>query len=401
MHLPFMMRETKIMKDRCIFMGNSIALEYTDVLGPLDLCGRLSYRTITREDTVAVRWMESYIQSHPNSHFLQMPQWADVKAGWDWRGILVYRDGMLAGAMSVLIRRLLPGISLFYVPRGPVCDRKDPFVMSELMVAAENLAREQGAILMLMDPDESSDNRIFREIMTSLEFREREDTGFGNIQAQHVFRLPLLKWSREEVFQHFSAKTRYNIRLALRKGVQVRQYSGANQIPERELEAFSALMEETGQRDRFLVRDQEYFRRVLRSLGREAVLFMAYLGEEPIAGTIGVFSGRKGWYLYGASANAHRNAMPNYLLQWEMIQYALEQDCRFYDFRGVPGDQDQDNPLHGLYRFKKGFGGDYTKFTGLYVYRFRPVLAWCFELALGVLRKYRTIRLKHGKTPPV
>ena len=378
-------------------MENIISLEYTDVLGPLDLCGRLSYRTVTKADTVAVRWMESYIQSHPNSHFLQMPQWADVKAGWDWRGILVYRDGKLAGAMSVLIRRLLPGVTIFYVPRGPVCDRKDPFVMSQMLVAAEDLAREHGAILMMMDPDEPDENRIFREIMESLDFHERQDSGFGNIQAQHVFRLPLLNRSREDVFQNFSAKTRYNVRLALRKGVQVRQFSGACRVPEKELEAFSALMAETGQRDRFLVRDKEYFRRVLKSLGREAILFMAYLDEQPIAGTIGVFSGRKGWYLYGASGNAHRSVMPNYLLQWEMIRYAMEQHCQFYDFRGVPGDVSADHPLHGLYRFKKGFGGEYCKFTGLYVYRFRPILARCFELALRILRKYRSLRLQPAK----
>lgn len=375
-------------------MENTIyALNYRDVLGPLDLCGRLSWRIIGPEDTVAVEWMATFMASHPCSHFLQMPRWATVKTAWDWRGILVYRDGMIAGAMSVLIRRLLPGMSVFYVPRGPVCDRNDPFVMSELLVTAEALAQEHGALLLMMDPDEPDSNRVFREIMESLGFQEREDSGFGNIQAQHVFRLALLKKSREEVFGDFSSKTRYNIRLALRKGVQVKRFCGDDRIPETELENFTALMEETGKRDRFLVRDKEYFRRVLRSLGREAVLFMAYLEDVPIAGTIGVYSGRKGWYLYGASSNAHRNAMPNYLLQWEMILCAMERHCQFYDFRGVPGDVSEDYPLHGLYRFKKGFGGTYMKFTGLYIYRFRPLLARCFEAALYCLRKYRTLKL--------
>jgi len=102
-----------------------------------------------------------------------------------------------------------------------------------------------------------------------------------------------------------------------------------------------------------------------------------------------VFSGGKSWYLYGASGNVHRNAMPNYLLQWAMIRWALKENCRFYDFRGVPGDLAEDNPLYGLYRFKKGFGGVYTRFTGLFIRRYRPVAARCFEKGLRLFRRLR------------
>ena len=126
-------------------------------------------------------------------------------------------------------------------------------------------------------------------------------------------------------------------------------------------------------------------------MGKDAVLFMAYLDDTPIAGTIGIFSGHKGWYLYGASSNAHRNVMPNYLLQWEMIRESLRRNCVFYDLRGVPGELEEDNPLYGLYRFKKGFGGTYTKFSGLFARRYRPLFAWCFEIAL---RCFRILRAK-------
>lgn len=368
--------------------------DYSQVLLPLDLCGRLSYQIISREDGAAVKRMAAFVDSHDNSHFLQSPRWAGVKEYWKWRGILVYRDGRVAGAMSVLIRPLVLGMSVLYAPRGPICDRNDPFVMSELLVAAEALAAEFGALLMMADPDEAYTNGLFREIMGSLGFREQEDVGFDNIQAQHVFRLALQGKNEEQVFENFCSKTRYNIRLALRKGVSVRKFYGDERIPEAELEAFTRLMQETAQRDHFIARGKEYYRGVFRALGREAVLFMAYLEDTPIAGTIGVFSGRKGWYLYGASSNAHRNAMPNYLLQWEMIRHAMGRYCVFYDFRGVPGDLSEDHPLHGLYRFKKGFGGEYLKFTGLFIYRFRPLLARCFELALKCLRKFRALKLR-------
>lgn len=367
-------------------------LQYPDhsaALGQVDLCGRLSYQIISRENAAAVQRMAAFVDSHENSHFLQSPRWAGVKEFWKWRGILVYRDGRVAGAMSVLIRPLVLGMSILYAPRGPVCDRNDPFVMSELLVAAEALAAEQGALLLMTDPDEPYTNGIFRDIMDSLGFHEREDVGFDNIQAQYVFRLSLRDKNEEQVFENFCSKTRYNIRLALRKGVTIRKFYGDERLPEAELDAFTQLMRETAQRDHFIARGKEYYRGVFRSLGKEAVLFMAYLEDTPIAGTIGVFSGRKGWYLYGASSNAHRNVMPNYLLQWEMIRCAMKRYCVFYDFRGVPGDLSEDHPLHGLYRFKKGFGGDYLKFTGLFVYRFRPILARCFETALKVFRRLR------------
>ena len=123
-------------------------------------------------------------------------------------------------------------------------------------------------------------------------------------------------------------------------------------------------MQATGQRDHFQVRGREYFHALLRAMGEDARLLMACHGDSPIAGAIEVFCGEKAWYLYGASSNDHRNLMPNYLLQWEMIRWAVEKGCRVYDFRGVSGDVSEDNPLYGLYRFKKGFGGDFTEFVG-------------------------------------
>lgn len=333
--------------------------------------------------------MEVFVKNHEKSHFLQMPRWADVKEAWQWRGILAYENRHIVGAMSVLIRPLPFGFSLLYAPRGPVCDRNDPYVMACLLGAADDLAVRENALELLTDPDELYTNQAFRELMDAWGFREQEDAGFDNVQAQHVFRLYLTGKTEESVFADFCQKTRYNIRLAQRKGVQIRKYSGEEVIPEAELDAFNRLMEETGRRDRFIPRGEAYYQRVFDSLGRDAVLFMAYLEDTPIAGTIGVFSGRKGWYLYGASANAHRNVMPNYLLQWQMIRESMERGCVFYDFRGVPGELREDNPLYGLYRFKKGFGGTYTKFTGLFIRRYRPFLARCFELALKYFRALR------------
>ena len=101
-----------------------------------------------------------------------------------------------------------------------------------------------------------------------------------------------------------------------------------------------------------------------RISARIARIYLAYYEGQPIAGSLAIHYGDKVWYLYGASSNEHRNVMPNYLVQWEMIRWAIETGCRIYDFRGVSGYLDESNPLYGIYRFKKGFSGELTEFIG-------------------------------------
>jgi lipid II:glycine glycyltransferase (peptidoglycan interpeptide bridge formation enzyme) len=96
----------------------------------------------------------------------------------------------------------------------------------------------------------------------------------------------------------------------------------------------------------------------------KARIFLAEYDGRVVAGTLALILGQKAWYLYGASSNAYRNVMPNYLIQWRMIQWSKENGCALYAFRGVSGDLDESNPLYGLYRFKKGFNGEFTEFVG-------------------------------------
>ena len=131
---------------------------------------------------------------------------------------------------------------------------------------------------------------------------------------------------------------------------------------------FARIMVETGLRDNFATRPPEYFAAMLDNFGEKCRLYMAFYEDKPIAGTLAIHYGDKVWYLYGASSNEYRNLMPNYLLQWRMIQWAIETGCRVYDFRGVSGDISEDNPHYGLYRFKQGFHGEFTEFVGEYDY---------------------------------
>ena len=118
-------------------------------------------------------------------------------------------------------------------------------------------------------------------------------------------------------------------------------------------------------------------------------LLMAYYEGKPISGIIPIMYGNKTWYLYGASSNEHRNLMPNYLLQWEMIRQAIQNGCDVYDFRGVSGVVVESHPQYGLYRFKKGFGAEFTEFIGEVYLPFKPLTYKLYKFAE---KSFRTLR---------
>lgn len=330
---------------------------------------------------------EAFVAAHPKGHFAQSVMWSRQKPQWKWEA-LVSRDesGSIKGALSVLIRKV-PGtpFTLMYGCRGPVCDIDDKATIADLVSGAKALAKKYHSYVLKLDPDVPVENTEFAGIMTDLGFKIAGDgKNFEAIQPKFVFRLYLNGRSQEELMASFHQKTRYNIRLAQRKGVVVK-ICGQEAVPD-----FARLMLETGVRDGFVTRQESYFADMLKNLGDHARLYMAYAEDIPIAGTLAIAYGDKVWYLYGASSNEHRNLMPNYLLQWNMIQWAQELGCRVYDFRGVSGDLSEDNPLYGLYKFKKGFNGEFTEFVGEMDLVFNPLIAWGVKHGGDVFKALRT-----------
>ena len=330
---------------------------------------------------------EAFVQSHPKGNFAQSYLWGKQKPMWQWDAIAVRgEDGAIRGSLAVMTRKV-PGIgrTLMYGCRGPVCDLDDRETFSQLLDGAKVLAKKYKSYVIKIDPDVPSSNTAFSSMLQSFGFRAKEGgNNFEAIQPRYVFRLNVEGKTEEELLANFHQKWRYNIRLAERKGVTVR-ICGKEMVP-----AFSDLMLTTGVRDGFVTRKPEYFAAMLDNLGEHARLYMAFdPNDTPIAGTLAIHYGDKVWYLYGASSNEHRNLMPNYLLQWRMIQWAVETNCRIYDFRGVSGDVSEDNPLYGLFRFKQGFGGDFTEFVGEMDLVLSPVIYWAVEHGTSVFKELR------------
>ncbi len=302
---------------------------------------------------------DRFVYSHPKGHMMQTSAWGKVKKEWDWTGFIC-RDvsGAIKGVCAVLIRKIpMTPFKMMYAPRGPVCDLSDSDTVRELLTSAAQYGKKNGAYTFKIDTDTPYDNTAYIELLKSIGFSFKErGAGFDTIQARYIFRLDVAGKTPDEVKAGFHSKTRYNIGLSERKGVRI-EIKGKEACKD-----FHDLMLITGARDNFATRDTSYFERIMDAFGDDARIYFAYYEDELLAGALDVHVGDKIWYVYGASSNSHRNLMPTYLVQWSMIKWAIEEGCSWYDFRG--GYPDENNPLHGIFRFKQGFCPEYTEFMG-------------------------------------
>lgn len=325
---------------------------------------------LNQADAAACREYEGFVHKHPNGSFMQSLQWARVKSNW-MREVLLVRDqqGQLAGTALLLIQPV-PYIrkTMLYAPRGPVCAYDDAATLREIITGIESVAKEYQACLFRSDPDIGREDRESLAVFKQLGFRHQYNPPeFTTIQPRNSYVLPLEGKSPEEIFMSFHHKWRYNIRLAKRKGVVCESHG-----PEG-LDAFYTLMRETGKRDGFQIRSRAYFHRLLDAFGENARLYICSKDGVPLSGAIVLRDGRSVSYLYGASTAAQRNMMPNYLMQWTMIQWAMDSGCKSYDFMGIPHYDRPDHPNHGVYRFKKGFGGEIHTAPGEFDLHLSPV----------------------------
>lgn len=315
----------------------------------------------------------NFIAGAPKGHILQSYEWGEIKGRGEWEPLrLIVEDetGTPQAALSIL-KRKIPVINktIFYAPRGPVGDINNWTLLDFLFNAAKNLGHQHKAIFLKIDPDIPIEHATFSDYLRTRGFQASDKgEGFEGVQPRFVFRLDI-RPDEETLFSNLHQKTRYNVRLASKKGVEIREDCGKDELP-----TFYQILQETTERDKFLVRPYNYFNLLWDYLTPPGYLklFMAYYQGQPIAGTLAFLYGDKAWYIYGASSNRHRNVMPNYLLQWTMIKWAKANNCTMYDFRGVPGHVPEDHPLYGLVRFKKGFNGDYTEFIGEYDIIYSP-----------------------------
>lgn len=327
---------------------------------------------------------DNFVRSHSQGHFLQSWGWGTLKAGAGWHPLRValwdrQREQIVAGAQ--ILRRTVAHMSprlghLAYIPRGPVLDwshqeNANPASseISELFFAQLlPFLHKRGAIALHLElplSDDEEQSIQARHTLTALNFHP--------VRPVQPIRTIMLDLTADEqsLLANMKEKWRYNIRLAGRKGVQVRPARGRE-----DMQAWYSLLQTTGQRDQFGIHSFDYYWRawqIFEPLQQAQLLLAEYEGQ-PLAGIFVGCMARKAIYLYGASGNAYRNLMPNYLLQWEAIRWAKTRGATSYDLWGIPETDDADEAMAGVYRFKSGWGGRITRFAGNYEYVFHPLI---------------------------
>ncbi len=326
-----------------------------------------------------VEW-DAFISRFPNPHILQTTAWGKLKAEFGWQ--LAHVVAQDCGT-QILIKRLMPGINFAYIPKGPVGSTKD-----ELWTEIDTICREKDCAFIKVEPDEwLKDDGVQDEDQYYLSKKLVKSA--HSIQPMRTLLIDLAG-DESQILGRMKQKTRYNINLALKKNVIIK--------PQVELSAFYDLMKMTGNRDQFGIHSFAYYQRAYDLFHEhdQCLLLLAEYEGTPISALIAFRVGNRAWYFYGASSNLHRDRMPNYLLQWEAIRWAKLQGCSEYDLWGVP-DVDLENleanfakrndGLWGVYRFKRGFGGELKRSIGPWDKVYNPFLYRLYSIWL----KYRKV----------
>jgi len=284
-----------------------------------------------------------FLDKYPEVHILQTAEWGELKGGFGWEPVrLVSGDS----GVQILFRELPLGFTIGYLPK--------PLPGSEQLIPEiDRVCHQKRAIFLKIEPD------AWQNSLTPMGEGRGVRESPHNIQPPRTI-IVSLAGSDDEILARMKQKCRYNVRLAEKKGITVRAWD--------DLEGFHRLMQVTGGRDGFGVHSLAYYKKAYEFFHPTAMaeLLVAEFESKPLAALMVFALGKRAYYLYGASTDEERNRMPTYLLQWEAMKWAKQHGCTEYDLWGVP-DVDEatleaqfetrHDGLWGVYRFKRGFGG--------------------------------------------
>jgi len=322
------------------------------------------------------------------NNLFQSQFWAQMKGDFGWKSLFFNIDGKL---LLVLVKTIIGKYSIAYIPHGPESQNKK-YSGKDLRRIGINLRKylPKGCFLLRYDLPDGT----FQTEPGFFDFSPELKKSHSDIQPPDTVILSLNK-SEDEILKGMKSKTRYNIRLAVKKGIVVTKTGIEG------LDIWYDLYQETSLRDKIAIHSKNYYRKIFElssdkhnlDKNPEIILFNAEYNNEVLAGIIVSIYGDRATYLYGASSGRHRNLMPAYALQWEAIKYAKQKGCSEYDFFGIPPNDNPDHPMSGLYRFKTGFGGEILHRPGCWDLPLKPFVYSVYRWAEAVrLFYYKKIR---------
>jgi lipid II:glycine glycyltransferase (peptidoglycan interpeptide bridge formation enzyme) len=330
---------------------------------------------------------DELIAGLPQPHLLQTWEWAQVKEKYGWKARpLVWRSDVeeKPSAAAMVLERTLSSagftsrLRVLYIPKGPNLDWGNPSLRLRVLSDLQVFAKRQGAIFVKIDPDV----KLGVGVPGSVDAREEpggwvvqselEEHGWRFSPDQIQFRNTVLidlTPSEDEMLARMKQKTRYNIRLAEKRGVRVRAAGTTD------LALLYRMYAETSVRDGFVIRGEDYYQSVWKTFHTGSTVrpsatvpfsepLIAEVDGQPVAAISLFYFAGHAYYLYGMSRDAHREKMPNHLLQWEAMRRAKTLGCRDYNLWGAPNEFNENDNLWGVFRFKEGLGGSVDRTIG-------------------------------------
>jgi lipid II:glycine glycyltransferase (peptidoglycan interpeptide bridge formation enzyme) len=307
---------------------------------------------------------DQLVEANPGGgQFLQTRAWGEFKRRWGWTPTYwVARAGARDVAVLFLRRRVAGFGDLWYAPKGPAIASSDELV--EVLADREPL---RGAFLVKVEPEVEEpalDPRAWR----AAGLRKSP----ADVQMSRATIVVDLDRDEDALLASFKPKTRYNIRLAARRGVEV----AAVPMTDANIDVMYSLMTATQDRAGFVLRGAAYFRQYweLQAASGQGQLFFASWQGEILAGLYAIHLGDRAWYKDGGSTKLHSDLMAPHLLQWEVMRWLRQRAVKRYDLVAVPPSTQltESHPLYGIYRFKSGFSDHITDFVGTWDLPLRP-----------------------------
>jgi lipid II:glycine glycyltransferase (peptidoglycan interpeptide bridge formation enzyme) len=323
-------------------------------------------KLVSKDNLDSAKWDEFVCQNASDGGFLQSSGWGKFQES---TGRKVYylgfvdESGKIVATALLVKHKLFLGMGYWYSPRGPVIAKDyigDEAVFNFIVQEVKRISERYAMLFWRLDPAWQKDQS---EILRKLGFKK-----VGQVQPAKTLILDL-KLSEKELLAQMKSKTRYNIKVANKHGVEI--VTGT----EKDFEEFWQMMTSTTLRDGIKAHSKGYYQKMLQMGGFK--LSLARWQGKPCAGAIMAYFGDWCVYLHGASAYEMRDKMAPYALQWEMILDAQKRGFKHYDFFGV-----DEAKWPGVTRFKVGFAPEkpFTEFVGAYDFVYDKFWYWAYKV---------------------
>lgn len=334
---------------------------------------------------------EKYEFDNIITHPLQSWSWGEFKKsmGAVPERIGFYENGKLVAGVQIIFSKVLKtNFTVGYAAKCTYIQDDDIYILTQL-------AKKHNAIFIKLEPNYYLPVDNANNTEKSDEILQKNNLLLSNkiipakaLFTHYDFHLDISR-TEEELMSSFHSKTRYNIRLAERKGVKIIDNTTKDGIRN-----YIRLMEETTKRQKFFNHNAEYFYKIFEEFPKNQLrIFEAVYNDEVLTSWLLFTFKNKLYYPYGASSNSHRELMPNNLIMWKAIQYGKEKKCTTFDLWGCLGpDADPSDPWYGFHKFKSGYNPQLVEHVGAYDFIHKPITYRVFKIADKI--RWKLLKLK-------